>query len=176
MTENTITVRTASIADAESLSRLAAATFELGCPADTDPKHLDEFISTELTPQRFREFLTDSAVTILLAEAAGELAGFTMLVRGCAHPQVAAKRPIEVRKFYVDPAHHGSGVAQALMRAAVALLDQHDVAWLSVYSGNERALAFYRKWGFEVVGTHYFQVGGDPQKDFVMRREVRKSE
>ena len=174
MPEISIAVREAVIADAESLSRLASATFALGCPADTDPKHLHEFISTELTPERFREFLADSTVTILLAQCAGELAGFTMLVRGCGHPQIAAERPVELRKFYVDPAQHGRGAAQTLMRAAAPLLDEHDVAWLSVYSGNPRAIAFYQKWGFEVVGTHYFNVGGDPQKDFVMRREGRK--
>jgi len=174
MSEISIAVRAAVTADAESLSRLASATFALGCPADTDPKHLHEFISTELTPERFREFLADSTVTILLAECAGELAGFTMLVRECGHPQIVAERPIELRKFYVDPAHHGRGVAQALMQDAVPLLNEYDVAWLSVYSGNSRAIGFYQKWGFEVVGTHYFQVGGDPQKDFVMRRERRK--
>ena len=176
MPENVITVRPATVTDAEKLSRLASVTFPLGCPADTDPKHLEQFISTELTPERFREFLADSDVTILLAEVADELAGFTMLVRGCAHPQIAAERPIELRKFYVDAAHHGRGVAQALMQAAQSLLDEHDGAWLSVYSGNARAVSFYRKWGFEVVGTHYFNVGGDPQKDFVMRREGRKSQ
>jgi diamine N-acetyltransferase len=175
MSESAITVRTATAADAERLSHLASATFALGCPVGTDPKHLNEFISTELTPARFREFLSDGAVTILLAEEAHQLAGFTMLVRDCRHPQIAAERPIELRKFYVDPAHHGSGVAQALMRAAEPLLDDHDVGWLSVYSGNARAIAFYKKWGFEVVGTHYFNVGGDPQKDFVMRREGRKA-
>jgi len=174
MSEISIAVRAATIVDAEGLSRLAAATFALGCPADTDPKHLDEFIATELKPERFREFLADRAVTILLAETEGELAGFTMLVSECAHPQIAAERPIELRKFYVGPAHHGRGVAQALMRAAAPQFDKHDVAWLSVFSGNERAIAFYKKWGFEVVGTHYFNVGGDPQKDFVMRREGRK--
>lgn len=172
-----VAIRAAEAVDAEALSRVAAATFPLGCPADTDPAHLREFISAELTAERFREFIADNDVAILLAEVGGELAGFTMLVSGCGHPQIAAERPIELRKFYVAPEHHGNGVAQALMRSAVPLLDDgHDAAWLSVHSGNARAIAFYSKWGFAVVGTHYFNVGGDPQKDFVMRREGRKSE
>jgi len=175
MPEDAITIRLATTADAEALSRLAAKTFPLGCPADTDPRHLEEFIATELTADRFCEFIAGNGVTILLAEAAGELAGFAMLVSGCAHPLIKAERPIELRKCYVDPTHHGRGVAQRLLRAAMPLLDDHDVAWLSVFSGNARAISFYRSSGFEVVGTHYFNVGGDPQKDFVMRREGRKS-
>lgn len=168
-----ITIRAATIADAEKISRLSAETFPLGCPADTDPAHLAAFIASELTPARFREFIVTNGVTILLAEVEGEAAGFTMLVSDCGHPQITAERPIELRKFYVAPEHHGRGVAQELMQAAQRVLDDpaHDAAWLSVHSGNARAISFYRTWGFEVVGTHYFNVGGDPQKDFVMRRE-----
>lgn len=171
-------IRPATLADAEALSCIATRTFPLGCPLETDPAHLAAFISSELTPERFREFLAANGVTILLAEVAGEMAGFTMLVRDSSHPLIAAKSPIELRKFYVDPAYHGRGVAKLLMDSALPVLDdsRHDTAWLSVYSGNTRAVSFYRKAGFEIVGTHYFPVGGDPQKDFVMQRKPRGTE
>jgi len=167
-----IPIRPATLADADAVSSLSLATFPLGCPPDTDPAHLNAFISTELTPDRFRQFLITDGVTILLAEVDRRLAGFVMLVSPSPHPQIKAQSPIELRKFYVDPAPHGRGVANSLMQSALPFLDnpQHDTAWLSVYSGNARALTFYQRWGFEIVGTHYFNVGGDPQKDFVMRR------
>ena len=34
--------------------------------------------------------------------------------------------------------------------------------WLSVWEHNPRAIAFYRKYAFEVAGEHVFQVGTDP--------------
>ena len=42
----------------------------------------------------------------------------------------------------------------------------------ATYERNPRALAFYRKWGFDVVGDHIFRVGNDPQRDLIMRREI----
>jgi ribosomal protein S18 acetylase RimI-like enzyme len=48
----------------------------------------------------------------------------------------------------------------------------HETMWLGVWEHNERALAFYRKWGFEVVGEHIFQVGDDPQNDLLMVRQL----
>ncbi|WP_350285833.1 GNAT family N-acetyltransferase [uncultured Croceitalea sp.] len=33
--------------------------------------------------------------------------------------------------------------------------------WLSVYQDNQRAIAFYEKNGFEVVGSHKFSIGED---------------
>jgi len=170
---NTCSIRPATLADDHVLSQLAGRTFPLGCPQDTDPKHLAAFIASELTAERFREFISSDGVTILLAEAESKLAGFAMLVADCPHPQIAAQSPIELRKFYVDLPYHGHGVAHALMQAAIPILEDQrfDAAWLSVYSGNARAISFYEKWGFKTVGTHYFKVGSDPQQDFVMRRD-----
>ena len=47
------------------------------------------------------------------------------------------------------------------------------VLWLGVWERNLRALAFYRKWGFDIVGEQIFQLGDDPQRDLVMRRNVQ---
>jgi ribosomal protein S18 acetylase RimI-like enzyme len=79
----------------------------------------------------------------------------------------------ELQKFYVAPAHQGRGVAHELMRQVLASLSRHRLAtvWLSVHSENPKAIAFYKKWGFYVVGTHEVLVGADRQKDFLMRRD-----
>jgi ribosomal protein S18 acetylase RimI-like enzyme len=44
--------------------------------------------------------------------------------------------------------------------------------WLGVGEDNQRAQRFYRKWGFQVVGEHIFQVGSDPQTDLIMERAL----
>lgn len=40
--------------------------------------------------------------------------------------------------------------------------------WLGVFTHNTRAIAFYAKSGFRVVGEMTFAMGEDPQRDFVM--------
>jgi len=46
------------------------------------------------------------------------------------------------------------------------------VLWLGVWERNARAIAFYRKQGFEVVGEQEFMLGADRQRDLVMARRL----
>jgi ribosomal protein S18 acetylase RimI-like enzyme len=56
-------------------------------------------------------------------------------------------------------------IEQARMRGV-------EVLWLGVWERNEHAIGFYKRWGFELVGTHLFQLGQDLQTDYVMARRV----
>ena len=175
MTESGIFLRRATLADAEALSRLSERVFPLGCPANTNPQDLAQHIANELTPQRFRVLLEDDhRVVILLAETRSELAGYALLVRQSTNAQVQSSVQCELRRFYVEAAYHGRGVADALMKEllAIAAGQRESAIWLSVHSENQRAIAFYKRWGFRIVGTQDFLVGSDPQKDFVMQREA----
>ena len=84
-------------------------------------------------------------------------------------------RPAEIQRIYVDQQWHGRGVAQALMSQAfsAAGLGNADQVWLGVWENNPRALAFYRKLGFKEVGDHVFQLGSDPQRDWILCCDVR---
>jgi ribosomal protein S18 acetylase RimI-like enzyme len=66
------------------------------------------------------------------------------------------------------------GVGAALMRACISQAQQKGFQsiWLGVWQRNERAYAFYRKWGFQVVGEHVFQLGSDPQNDWIVERAL----
>jgi GNAT superfamily N-acetyltransferase len=70
----------------------------------------------------------------------------------------------------VDRAWHGAGLATILFDAA-----RHEAAawgagalWCSVYQGNARALAFYRKRGARPVAAATFRMGNDLQHDWLL--------
>jgi ribosomal protein S18 acetylase RimI-like enzyme len=173
MAEPGICVRCAMSDDAEDLSAFAAAVFPLGGPSGADPRDLAHYIATELTAECFCTLIEDPNAMLFVAEIADRICGYALALRSSPHPQIEGVAPAELRKLYVAPAHHGRGVAGELMRQALASLgrDRLTVVWLSVYSENPRAIAFYKKWGFHVAGTQEFLVGADRQKDFLMRRE-----
>ncbi|WP_157011724.1 GNAT family N-acetyltransferase, partial [Mycobacterium celatum] len=67
---------------------------------------------------------------------------------------------IELSKLYVLPEHHGTGVATALMDAALQAASELGGrrVWLGVNKRNQRAQRFYANHGFRVNGTRTFRV------------------
>ena len=74
--------------------------------------------------------------------------------------------------LYVDKQWHGSGIASELMQRVMDWLDSSKDIVLSVVSYNERAKAFYRKWGFvEVQGSDDLFEGVMPEVKMVRKGE-----
>jgi len=116
----------------------------------------------------------DAAIVTLLAERDGEMAGFAQLHLHQPKDGVTAEHPTELHRIYVAAGHHGSGLARQLLDAALdAARDAgSDYLWLGVWERNPRALAFYRKAGFEEIGEHVFVLGSDRQRDILMGRRL----
>jgi GNAT superfamily N-acetyltransferase len=172
---DTMLWRLAGPADASALARLGETSFREAWAAFNDPADMDAYCASHFDASFVRGDLARPAVRYLLAEAAGELVAYQRTESGPAPPCVKARNPIEISRVYVLQRWHGRGVGSALMQAGLdeARRAGHDVAWLAVWQRATRALAFYRRWGFEVVGTTTFRLGADLQHDFVMSRALR---
>ncbi|MCU1636355.1 MAG: GCN5-related N-acetyltransferase [Cryobacterium sp.] len=175
----TVEVRAGQAEDAEALAALAAVTFALACPPGTSPEAIQEFIRTTLSEERFSGYLADPARDIRLALDGRVPAGYTMLVFGePADADVSAAvtfRPtVELSKVYVHVDHHGAGIAALLMAATVDAARARAAAgvWLGVNKRNGRAIRFYEKSGFSIVGAKTFMVGSELHHDHVMARAL----
>ena len=172
-------VRVAEAADVDRVAHVAAATFGLACPPTISPERVSAFITDVLSPERFADYLADPSRLVLVAEEAGRVVGYAMLVAGePADGEVRAAirhRPtVELSKIYVLPGSHGSGAARQLLDAGRDWAKDSGAAglWLGVNQQNSRAQRFYTKNGFQVVGTKRFNVGGAEEDDFVMEQPL----
>ncbi len=165
-----LTIRRARAEDAEALARLAERTFRETFAADNNPGDMAAYCATVYGPAIQGAQIADHAMdTLVVANETGPLIAYAQLRPG-APSAVTGPAPIELWRFYVERTHHGLGVAQRLMAAAVDAARQRaaQTVWLGVWERNTRARAFYRKVGFLDVGSHEFRLGSDVQTDRVM--------
>ncbi|MBP7775137.1 MAG: GNAT family N-acetyltransferase [Candidatus Saccharimonas aalborgensis] len=72
-------------------------------------------------------------------------------VIGMTSPYIDDEGTQHVGSLYVEQGWHGKGVGAALMQKVIDWFDPRKPIELGVVNYNERAKAFYRKWGFEEV-------------------------
>jgi len=118
--------------------------------------------------------ISDRGLVTLLAESGDAPVGYAQWRRSKSIDCVIAEQPSELGRIYVGAEWHGRGVAQQLMHnvLALAVAAGCDCVWLGVWEQNLKAAAFYRKFGFEVVGEHAFVVGCDQQRDLIMAKPL----
>lgn len=114
--------------------------------------------------------LADPGLAFRVAEADGRLAGYAKL-GPVALPVEPAGPAAELRQFYLLKPWHGAGIAQALMDWVLETARARGAAelYLSVFTENHRARAFYARYGFEEVGPYIFRVGNHEDRDIIMR-------
>jgi ribosomal protein S18 acetylase RimI-like enzyme len=167
-----IRIRQAEDSDAPALAVLAEKAFRdafaaLNTIADMQ-MHCAQSYGQALQLAEIR----DPSRETFVVESDGSLAAYAQLRLDAKSPRVTGDRQMEIQRFYVDAKYHGAGIAHQLMGHIVARAGAagDSALWLGVWERNPKAIAFYRKWGFDVVGEHIFNLGNDPQRDLVMRR------
>jgi ribosomal protein S18 acetylase RimI-like enzyme len=173
-----IRIRRAEEDDALALSFLAENTFRDAFADANTAANMQLHCATTYGHSLQLAEIRDSGRETWVAEADARLLAYVLLRLDAASPMISGERPVEIQRFYVDASYHGAGLAQQLMAHVVARAEAagSTVLWLGVWERNPRALAFYQKSGFDVVAEHTFELGDDPQRDLIMRRDVQSTE
>ena len=152
------------------LSELGARTFYDAFAKANTPENMDAYLKKSFSPDiQFNE-LSQPDMVFLIAEAEGKPIGYVQLILDSKDESILGAKPLEIRRIYASQEYQGRGVGKELMLATINEARRRgcDCVWLGVWEKNQKAIDFYKKWGFREVGTHLFSVGDDPQNDFVM--------
>jgi ribosomal protein S18 acetylase RimI-like enzyme len=167
-----IRYRDASPEDAALIAGLFEAAFVETFGALYRPEDLSAFLG-ELSQDGFRREIEDAAYRFRVAFGGGAAAGFCKL--GPLTLPVSPERPaVELRQLYLLRPWYGSGIATALMDWALKAARRlgAEELYLTVYTDNERAKAFYRRYGFAYMKPYAFMVGEQADEDEIWRLEL----
>jgi ribosomal protein S18 acetylase RimI-like enzyme len=166
-------IRTALPPDAQALASLGERLWRETYTGLIPEMNLELHLAETFGPAQQGAELADPANATLVIEVDGAFQGYALLrARGpeVETPATPFLRPLEVARFYVDKALHGTGAAQSLMSGVLsyAATAGHDGVWLQVWEQNPRAIRFYAKAGFTDAGEATFRVGEQVDRDRVL--------
>jgi diamine N-acetyltransferase len=163
------TIRYAVPRDAAALAALGAKTFRDTYAAFNTAENIALHVAAAFSPALQRAEIDDPRGFVLVAQVL-DLIGYAQVTHEIVPPAVGDPRALEIKRFYVDRAWHGLGVAQRLMAETFKAAVERGAAtvWLSVWDQNPRAIAFYHKVGFADAGRVSFRLGNELQSDFLM--------
>ena len=168
----TPTIRRATPADAEALSRIGAETFSETFGHLYPPQDLATFLETAYAVETSRRDLADPDKAVWLVEAGGAVIGHA-LAGPCdlPHDEVTATCG-ELKRLYILKAFQGGGTGSRLLAETLAWLERDGPRrlWIGVWSENFGAQRLYGRLGFEKVGEYHFIVGETRDREFILRR------
>ena len=164
-----IAYRDATAADAAALAAFAEMTFTDTFGHLYPPEDLAAYVEAKYRPHVVGGEIADPQTRYVLALRDGAIVGYSKL--GVVEMDVDATDALELHRLYVDASVKGAGVAKTLMDDGLAWARGKGarVMYLSVWENNERAQAFYKRYGFEHVKEHKFMVGRVADRDFIWR-------
>lgn len=171
MMKRELSFRRATFEDTSTIVQLGADTFKAAFGPYHRPEDMAEYLSANFNHEMVQSLIEDVSSCFLLGYEGKSVIGYAMLKEG-PHPEfVTGPNPIELVRFYVSPEIIGLGYGSELMRHCLdeALNMGHSTVWLATWQENERAIRFYEKWGFKIVGDAIYVIGDDVTDDFVMQ-------
>lgn len=166
-----IEIRPARPGDAPALAAVGQATFLETYAGIVDGADILAHGSGPHSVETYRGFLgrADYQLFLAVCPPGDAPVGYTVFSPPDL-PVPTGEGDVELKRIYVLHRFHGDKVGLRLLRAGMdwARARGFRRMLLGAYGENHRAIAFYRRNGFEQVGTRVFRVGARDYDDVVL--------
>jgi ribosomal protein S18 acetylase RimI-like enzyme len=153
--------------DVDAVSALARTVWQATYPPLISQAQIDAMLGDRYAPAQIREQLGDPRQAWWVARRGDALAGFSHALLD----EVGCK----LDKLYVHPDHQHRGIGAALLREVEdwARTQRARRVRLQVNRGNTQAIRAYQKYGFRIVESRVFDIGGGfVMDDHVMEKPL----
>jgi diamine N-acetyltransferase len=165
-----IEVRKAGINDASLISALGAKSFIEAFGDFFTREDIGLYVADKFSLEHIKDEVSDPQSAFFLAYLSGKPAGYAKLISSALPHMIKDQKAIEMQRLYVLKDYYNKKIGKDMMLFCLdyAFGKKFDSMWLGVWQKNDRAINFYKKWGFEVFGTRNFKLGNIFNDDYLM--------
>lgn len=172
--QTAVSIRRATTADAQIIAemghRLVAAAHAGALPT----MDMNRYLRQAFNLPQVKDEMRQPGSSFFLAEENRNVGGMVKISAGFPPVAGLGQRPVELSRLYLNPNWIGKGVGTALVQHVLSQAKNtgHDICWLMVWTGNHRAIKFYRRWQFAIADKINYPIGHSILPAYLMLRTI----
>jgi diamine N-acetyltransferase len=139
------------------IGRQSVAESHKGSSSDDVMK---EFLDRNYNCDVIKQELNDAKNIYYMVNYNDKAAGFSKIVLYATHPNIVSENVAKLDRIYLLKEFYGLKLGRELLNFNIKLSKENNQSgiWLYAWIGNTRAIDFYLKAGFTIIGNHKYYV------------------
>jgi ribosomal protein S18 acetylase RimI-like enzyme len=150
----------ASVNDTNLLTNLGKTTFIEAHGRSASEEIINEYISKRFTNRAIEEELYDSNNIFHIIYFNQTAVGYSKIIFNSQQTNISIKNITKLERIYILESYHGLKLGLKLFKFNLneSIKNNQNGIWLYVWTENHKAINFYKKMGFEIIGRHDFHI------------------
>jgi len=150
----------AKLQDAKILAQIAKASFLPAHGHSAPTKDIDNYIAANFSEANFLEELSNPDNHYYIIYDNNTIAGYSKITLNTSNENINPQNVTYMSRLYLLKEFYGKNLGKVLFDFTINFSKQHKQQgmWLAVWTENQRAINFYTKMGFNIVGKHNFRI------------------
>ncbi len=159
MTQLTSIIK-ATIKDVELLADIGRVSFMETHGHSASENDVNKYVRSRYNPDVIRKELNDPENIYYIIYYGDQAAGYSKIILNAPNPNIQLEHITKLERLYLLEEFHGLKLGLDLFNYNMKLSIQNNQKgmWLFVWKENQRAIRFYKKSGFEIIGSHDFKL------------------
>lgn len=155
-----ISIIQASVNDSNLLTNLGKTTFIEAHGRSASEDIISEYISKNFTNKAFEEELHDLNNVFHIIYFNQTAVGYSKIIFNTQQLNISTKNITKLERIYILEDYHGLKLGLELFKfnRNKSIKNNQNGMWLYVWTENHKAINFYKKAGFKIIGHYDFQI------------------
>jgi diamine N-acetyltransferase len=121
---------------------------------------IDWYVNEKYTDDVFKQDLKDPKSSYHIIYQNKQLAGYSKISFDAQHSNIGMEKVTKLERLYLLKEFYGLKLGLELFNYNIKLSKQNNEIgmWLYVWKENHRAISFYKKTGFKIIGSYDFKI------------------
>ena len=150
----------ATIQNAKYLAPIAKEAFLTAHGHSATKEDIDSYVAANFSEANFVEEISNPNNHYYLVYYNSKLAGYSKVTLNTINKNIASENTTYMSRLYLLKEFYGLNLGKELFDYNIEFSKKHNQLgmWLAVWIENERAIKFYTKMGFKIVGKYDFRI------------------